>query len=103
MVGLIAPIGHELFSDIDYAPQYLYSYFAIELAIPMFVLGVYFSPSARIPLGGIVGLAIGFWMGSAIINAYHLSITDALSKLLFPWACEILGVCLGKLLYRWIT
>ena len=95
-VGVVGPMVHESFSDIDYSPSHWYSYVALELAIPSLLLGFYFAPTARFPFRGFLGLGIGFLLGTQMINAWFGYGINFFIPLIAPTLCEILGIIVGK-------
>jgi hypothetical protein len=103
VAGVLGPVIHEFFSDLDYSTNHIYSYFAIELWLPAFLLGFYFSPTARFPFRGFLGLVLGFWIGKNLINAWFPTTVDCLSILAFPTICELTGVMIGKKMPKFMT
>lgn len=99
-VGVVGPMVHEAFSDIDYSPTHWYSYVPLELAIPSLLLGFYFAPTARLPFRGFLGLGVGFLIGTQIINAWFGYGINFFIPLIVPTFCEILGVIVGKIVAR---
>ncbi len=97
-VGVVGPMVHEAFSDIDYSLDHWYTYVALELTIPSFLLGMYFAPTARFPFRGFVGLGVGFVIGTEIINAWFGSAIKFLIPLIVPTVFEIVGIAVGKVI-----
>lgn len=95
-VGVIGPMVHEAFTDIDYSPSHWYSFIALELSIPSFLLGFYFAPTATFPFRGFLGLSFGFLLGTQIINAWFGYGINFFLPLIAPTFCEMLGIVVGK-------
>lgn len=78
-------------------PGQLYTYMAFEFALPSFLLGAYFSETAKFPIRGFIGVAIGYWLVLALDGFGSEGIGETLiassvasfGVSIFPAICEV--------------